>query len=103
MFEKTHVPVLGIIETMSWFEDPGGNRHYLMGEGGGARMAQSLGLPLLAQIPMIQAIREGGDAGIPAALSNSAAADLFVYTARDVALALDALQTKPAPEIIFEN
>ncbi|MEL6827674.1 MAG: P-loop NTPase [Pseudomonadota bacterium] len=103
MFEKTHVPVLGIIETMSWFEDPGGNRHYLMGEGGGARMAQSLGLPLLAQIPMIQAIREGGDAGIPAALSNSAAADLFVNTARDVALALDALQTKPAPEIIFEE
>ena len=103
MFEKTHVPVLGIIETMSWFEDPGGNRHYLMGEGGGARTAQSLGLPLLAQIPMIQAIREGGAAGIPAALSNSAAADLFVNTARDVALALDALQTKPAPEIIFEE
>ncbi|MEM6557034.1 MAG: P-loop NTPase [Pseudomonadota bacterium] len=103
MFEKTHVPVLGIVETMSWFEDPGGNRHHLMGEGGGARMAQSLGLPLLAQIPMIQAIREGGDAGIPAALSDPAAADLFVNIAREIALALDTLQTKPAPKIIFED
>ena len=103
MFEKTHVPVLGIIETMSWFEDPSGNRHYLMGEGGGARMAQTLGLPFLAQIPMIQAIREGGDAGLPAALSDPVAAELFTETAREVALRLDAIQTKPAPKIIFDE
>ncbi|MEL7540170.1 MAG: Mrp/NBP35 family ATP-binding protein [Pseudomonadota bacterium] len=103
MFEKTHVPVLGIIETMSWFEDPSGTRHHLMGEGGGARMAQTLGLPLLAQIPMIQAIREGGDSGMPAALSEPSATELFTATARDVALGLDALQTKPAPKIIFED
>lgn len=103
MFEKTHVPVLGIIETMSWFEDPSGARHHLMGEGGGARMAQTLGLPLLAQIPMIQAIREGGDSGVPAALSDAMATELFTSTAREVALGLDALQTKPAPDIIFEE
>jgi ATP-binding protein involved in chromosome partitioning len=70
MFEKTHVPVLGIVETMSWFEDPSGARHYLMGEGGGARMAQTLGLPLISQIPMYTEIREGGDSGMPAALKN---------------------------------
>ncbi len=103
MFEKTHVPVLGIIETMSWFEDPSGTRHHLMGEGGGARMAQSLGLPLLAQIPMIQTIREGGDAGTPASMADSTVGDLFTNAAREVALGLDALQTKPAPEIIFEE
>ncbi len=101
MFAKTHVPVLGIVETMSWFEDPAGGRHYLMGEGGGARMAGALGLPLLAQIPMLQDIREGGDMGTPAAYSDEVAGKLFHALARDTALALDALQTKPAPEIVF--
>lgn len=103
MFAKTHVPVIGIAETMSWFEDPAGNRHYLMGEGGGRKMAESLGLPLLAEIPMLQAIREAGDAGTPAALSNGPAADVFLKLARNVAVALDELVTKPAPEIVFED
>lgn len=103
MFAKTHVPVLGIIETMSWFEDPSGQRHHLMGDGGGARMAQSLGLPLIAQIPMIQAIREAGDRGIPYAATDPNALGLFTHIARDVALSLDALETKPAPKIIFEK
>ncbi|MEL7110404.1 MAG: Mrp/NBP35 family ATP-binding protein [Pseudomonadota bacterium] len=103
MFEKTHIPVLGIVETMSWFEDPSGSKHYLMGEGGGARMAQALGLPLLAQIPILQAIREGGDTGIPAAISEGPQADIFHEAARDIALALDAIQSKPAPKIIFDE
>lgn len=102
MFAKTHVPVLGIAETMSWFEDPAGNRHYLMGEGGGSRTAKALGLPLLAEIPMLTAIREGGDAGAPAALSKGPAADIFMKLARNVAIALDELVTKPPPEIVFE-
>ncbi len=103
MFARTHVPVLGIVETMSWFEDPAGNRHYLMGEGGGADMARALGLPLLSQIPMIQAIREGGDTGQPASLLEGAPADIFMNAAREIALSLDAIQTKPAPKIIFED
>lgn len=103
MFAKTHVPVLGIVETMSWFEDPAGNRHAIMGEGGGEKMAQALGLPLLTQIPMMQSIREGGDTGKPAALNDGADARLFSDVAKEVALSLDALQTRPAPEIIFED
>ncbi|MBY9065557.1 Mrp/NBP35 family ATP-binding protein [Hyphomonas sp. WL0036] len=103
MFAKTHVPVIGIAETMSWFEDANGNRQYLMGEGGGRKMAQALGIPLLAEIPMIQAIREGGDKGEPAALSKGPAADVFLKLARNVAVALDELVTKPAPEIVFED
>ncbi len=103
MFAKTHVPVLGIVETMSWFEDPAGHRHPIMGEGGGQKMAQALGLPLIAQIPMLQAIREGGDQGQPAANSDASAAKLFTDLAREVALSLDALETKQAPDIIFEK
>jgi ATP-binding protein involved in chromosome partitioning len=101
MFVKTAVPVLGIVEMMSWFEDPSGARQYLMGEGGGARMAAALGLPLLAEIPMLVGIREGGDCGVPAALGDGAPARIFNDLARRVALQLDALQTKPPPEILF--
>jgi ATP-binding protein involved in chromosome partitioning len=103
MFAKTHVPVLGIVETMSWFEDPAGQKHYLMGEGGGHRMAQALGLPVLGQIPMLQAIREGGDSGVPAALLDGTTADLFQNLAKEVALSLDTTESKPAPQIIFED
>ncbi|HRK66045.1 MAG TPA: Mrp/NBP35 family ATP-binding protein, partial [Hyphomonas sp.] len=103
MFAKTHVPVIGIVETMSWFEDAGGARHYLMGEGGGRKMAAALGLPLLAEIPMLQAIREGGDAGLPAALAGGPPADVFLRLARSVAVALDELVTKAPPEIVFEE
>lgn len=103
MFAKTHVPVLGIIETMSWFEDPSGTKHYLMGQGGGTQMARTLGLPLLAEIPMLQGIREGGDQGRPAAFEEGKVGELFTETAREVALGLDALQTKPAPTIVFEE
>ena len=85
MFAKTHVPVLGIVETMSWFEDPAGNRHPIMGEGGGEKMARALGLPLIGQIPMLQSIREGGDRGEPAAIAGGTASELFTNIAREVA------------------
>ena len=103
MFAKTAVPVLGIVETMSWFEDPAGNRHYLMGEAGGVKMAEALGLPLLGQLPILNEIREGGDSGMPAAAADGKPADLFRELARSVALNLDSLQTKAPPKIIFED
>jgi ATP-binding protein involved in chromosome partitioning len=103
MFAKTHVPVIGLVETMSWFEDSSGTKQFLMGEGGARRMGAALGLPVLAEIPMLAAIRESGDAGVPAALENGPAADIFMHLARNVAIALDQLVTKPAPEIIFEE
>ncbi|MGA1344329.1 MAG: Mrp/NBP35 family ATP-binding protein [Hyphomonas sp.] len=103
MFARTHVPVIGLVETMSWFEDPSGSKHFLMGEGGARRMGAALGLPVLAEIPMLQAIREGGDAGTPSALSEGRASDIFLRLARNVAIALDQLVTKPAPEIVFED
>jgi ATP-binding protein involved in chromosome partitioning len=103
MFAKTEVPVLGIVETMSWFEDPAGNRHYLMGQGGGSATANALGLPLLAELPMLQAVREGGDSGQPAALTDETAGQLFHELARRVAIELDGLVSKPTPDIVFED
>lgn len=103
MFAKTAVPILGIVETMSWFEAPDGTRIPIMGEGGGRRTAEALGLPLMAQIPMIQSIREGGDSGQPVAATGGPAAQHFLQLAKATAEALDTLQTKPAPQIIFED
>ena len=70
--EKVNVPILGLIENMAWFtpEELPDNRYYIFGRDGGAKMAASFGIELLAQIPLVQSIREGGDSGEPAALSS---------------------------------
>jgi ATP-binding protein involved in chromosome partitioning len=66
MFERVDVPILGIIENMSWFECPHcGERTFLFGSAGGARLAVELGVPLLGQIPLYQPVLTGGDVGIP--------------------------------------
>ena len=65
-------PVLGIVENMAWFtpaELPE-NKYYIFGKGGGAAIAEKFGIPLLGSIPLVQGIREGGDAGEPAAISS---------------------------------
>lgn len=66
---KLNVPVLGLVENMSWFtpaELPD-NRYYIFGKGGGERLAREAGCPLLAQIPLVQAVCEAADAGQPIA------------------------------------
>lgn len=71
MGEKINVPVLGLVENMSWFtpaELPE-NKYYLFGKEGGKRLAESLNVPLLGQIPIVQSICEGGDSGKPVALN----------------------------------
>lgn len=65
MFQKVNVPILGIIENMSWFEDDAGHKHYLFGEGGGAQLAAEIEVPLLAQIPQSMALRQAMDGGKP--------------------------------------
>lgn len=68
------VPVLGIIENMSWFtpaELPE-NKYYIFGKDGGKNLAEKMGIPLLGQIPIVMSIREGGDNGIPVAWTDDA-------------------------------
>jgi ATP-binding protein involved in chromosome partitioning len=66
MFEKVNVPVLGLIENMSYFVSPSdGKRYHIFGSGGGEREAKRLRVPLLGQIPIDIATRESGDRGIP--------------------------------------
>src|SRR5207245_9783979 len=66
MFEKVNVPVLGLIENMSYFVSPSDNKRYdIFGSGGGEREAKRLRVPLLGQIPIDIATREAGDRGEP--------------------------------------
>ncbi len=92
MFRKVNVPLLGVVENMSYFTDPAGRRHHLFGEGGGARLADALGTVLLGQVPLLPEIRAGGDAGKPAVVSEpgAAAAEAFRAIAQSL---LDRLAT----------
>jgi ATP-binding protein involved in chromosome partitioning len=90
---QTKQQVVGVVENMSWLEQPDGTRLELFGSGGGAQVAESLGLalgtrvPLLGQVPLDMALREGGDRGAPVVLSapDSAAAKALHQVARTLA------------------
>ncbi|MEI6653327.1 MAG: Mrp/NBP35 family ATP-binding protein [Verrucomicrobiota bacterium] len=73
MFGKVNVPILGLIENMSWFECDAGKLYHLFGNGGGVREAESQGVPMLGQIPLDVPTRERGDSGAPIALLPSSA------------------------------
>lgn len=63
MFIRLGVPLLGVVENMSWFADPAGTRHRLFGQGGGARLAERVKAPYLGEIPLDPAIGSAADAG----------------------------------------
>lgn len=92
MFAKVNVPVLGLVENMSYFQCPSdGKRYDIFGTGGGQREADRLGVPLLAQIPIEIATREAGDQGLPvtAAAPESAAASQFLELAKSLRQVLE--------------
>ncbi|GAB5549082.1 MAG: Mrp/NBP35 family ATP-binding protein [Sandaracinaceae bacterium] len=65
MCAKLNLPILGVIENMSWFVDTAGVRHELFGAGGGQKVADFAKAPLLAQVPLEPSVREWGDKGMP--------------------------------------
>lgn len=102
--EKVGVPILGLVENMAWFtpaELPE-NRYYLFGREGVKRLAEEMQTPLLAQIPIVQSICEGGDEGEPAALRTNTITGLaFHDLARAVVEAIDKRNAElPATTIV---
>jgi ATP-binding protein involved in chromosome partitioning len=91
MAHKVNLKVKGIIENMTWFTGDDGARYEIFGSGGGALLAESLEVPLLGQVPLVSAMREGGDVGQPIVLvdPDGEAAQVFVHIAEriDVELA----------------
>ncbi len=85
--EMINVPILGLIENMSWFtpEELPDNKYYIFGKDGCKNLANRFNVPLLGQIPIVQSIREGGDAGHPSALDeNSLVGKIFIELGKNV-------------------
>ena len=83
MAERVNLPVIGVIENMSWFIGDDGKRYELFGAGGGQTLADNVGVPLLGQVPLLPALRAGGDVGQPIVVADpdSVAARSFLEIA----------------------
>jgi ATP-binding protein involved in chromosome partitioning len=104
MFNKTRVPILGVVENMSMFICPDcGSRHDIFGHGGARETAEKMGVPFLGEIPLLPRIRETSDAGTPVsvAAADGPEAQAFLAIAKQVAAALETV-SKPAPKIVIE-
>ncbi len=98
MFEQVKIPVLGVIENMSYFIAPDtGNKYEIFGRGGGQKLCDEFGLNLLGQVPMGMEVREGGDKGIPVVVSfpDSPQALAFDHVAEEVARQVSIEAMKP--------
>ena len=85
--EKINRKIYGLVENMAWFtpaELPE-NKYFIFGKDGGVKMAERFGIPLIGRIPIVQSIRESGDAGEPAALSSGPDGLAFLELARNLA------------------
>ena len=110
MFENNNikVPVLGLVENMAWFtpaELPE-NKYYIFGKDGCKKLAEEMKVPLLAQLPIVQSVREGGDEGKPVALDeNTIMGQAFVHLAKRVVEETDRRNREmdPTKKVEFKN
>ena len=99
MFREVNVPVLGVVENMSYHLcRKCGNKHDLFGSGGGQRMAEKFGIPFLGALPLVRELREAGDRGAPivAVDPDHALSRTFVEIARCLERELERQQAAPA-------
>ena len=90
MFAKVNVPILGIVENMSYFLCPSdGEKYAIFGQGGGEKESARLGVPLIGQIPIEMQTREAGDSGNPIALGESETAKEFKNVAEKIIASLN--------------
>jgi len=107
MFRQLNVPILGVVENMSYLELPDGTRMDIFGSGGGEKLAKQGGVPFLGLVPMDASVRIGGDIGKPVIVESpdSPAAGALVKIAQQIAarVSVAALEKiKPVPISIIE-
>ena len=104
--DKVNVPILGLIENMAWFspKELPENKYYIFGKEGCKQLASELGVPLLAQIPLMQGICESGDDGKPAALSSESMTGIaFINLAQAVVTVVNRRNKEQAPTKIVRT
>ena len=99
--DKVGVPILGLVENMAWFtpESHPDERYYIFGREGGVRLAKELGVRLLAQIPMVGSICDGGDTGQPIAMADTVSGMAFMHLAHEVADAVNERNLTQPPTV----
>jgi ATP-binding protein involved in chromosome partitioning len=105
MFRQVRVPILGIVENMSFFACPHcGERSEIFGHGGARAEAARIGVPFLGEVPLLLAIRETSDAGTPVVVSapESEAARAFKLVAAAVSAQISAAPASAGPRIVIE-
>jgi ATP-binding protein involved in chromosome partitioning len=107
---QMNVPIIGLVENMSYFEpaELPGHRYYIFGKEGGRRLAEEYDLPFLGQIPLVQSIREGGDYGVPAMMgddeiSKKAFADFAGIVARSISMRNAHIRSEVVAEVVEEK
>jgi ATP-binding protein involved in chromosome partitioning len=104
MFETVAVPILGIVENMSYFVAPDtGTRYNIFGEGGGRKLAETYNVPFLGAVPLGLEVREGGDSGVPVVVGqpDSPQAAAFRGVAEEVARQVSIEAMKPELKIVM--
>jgi ATP-binding protein involved in chromosome partitioning len=105
MFQRVNVPIIGIVENMSYFIAPDtGKRYDIFGTDGGKKLADELSIPLLGQIPIHQNIREGGDEGKPIVFNRpeSEQAKKIMEMSRKTAAEISKINFSSTPKIEIE-
>lgn len=107
---QMNVPIIGLVENMSYFtpaELPG-HKYYIFGKEGGKRLAEEYDLPFLGQIPLVQSIREGGDIGVPIMMSDDeitreAFMEFAGVVARSVSMRNAHMNAEQVADVVEEN
>ena len=106
MFDQVQIPVLGLVENMSYFVCDGcDKKHYIFAHGGARRAADTMGIPFLGELPLTPSVREGGDAGLPVVMAepDTEVARTFVELARGLAGAISVLNAEAAEKAARAN
>ena len=105
LLDNVNVPIIGVVENMSWFtpaELPE-NKYFIFGKGGGKSLAEKGETALLGQIPLVQGVREGGDSGLPISLQNGhPVAEIFDEVAKKTIQQVAVRNKSKAPTRIVE-
>lgn len=106
MFERVNVPTMGIVENMSYYQNPDGSREYIFGKSGGKKMSEEYKVKLLGEIPLNMKIREGGDEGVPVAGGDTGTevTGIFRKMAKDTIREINLMNVKSSgdPGLVIE-